>query len=358
MPLVNIRSDVFVEEQDLSQVVANINPSIGALVYASRRGRLEPQLFTTIQDWIDNVGPPDAAVSFAGYAALPFLEQSNQLWAKRAIGSGYAFGGVALQKKTSTPIALVADDQPDPRDLEVGGQGVDWEGLAAAVAVTDNLAYFYADGPGSYSADLGIQIVSDNLTVPAGVTAADAGTVGPLLVGVETAGSINIGSYSYKVTAFNLVGETLASSAAAVTVTVNGTSVYISWTPVAGAHGYKIYGRTASNWLYIGTAGAAQGYFIDYGTITPAGAPPSTQLFTTKFQVKVFDNTKSTSTAVEVFDVSMTEETDGNGRQLEIEQAINGYSKLIRVQSNAAAFTPTGMWANFSIKYFPYFSYI
>lgn len=342
MSLIYSRADVYVEERDLSQVVANVNTSIGAIVYAGKRGRLEPQLFTTLQDWIDFPGAPDASVSFAGYGALAFLEFSDNLWGQRAIGSGYSFGGIALQKKTSTPIALVPGSSSDPRPIGspggTGGQDVDWATLCGAGNVQDNLAYFFADGPGSYSSTLSIEIDSDNLTVPTGVSAADASTVGPLIAGIDTAGAINPGTYSYKVTAVNNVGETLASANANVTITVSGTSNFITWNPVVGAQGYKIYGRTTSSYLYIATVGANAGYYIDYGTITPAGVPPSSQNFTDVFTVKVFDSDISPNQPVEQFDCSMLEKVDGFGRQLEITQAINGYSKKIRVLSNASAF--------------------
>lgn len=340
MALIYSRADVYVEERDLSQIVANVQTSIGGIVYAGRRGRLELQKFTTTQEWVDFNGPPDASVSFAGYNALAFLEEANQMWGKRAIGAGYSFGGVALQKLTAQPIALVPGASADPRSLEAvpAGQGIDWATLAGASSNQDNLAYFFADGPGSYASELSIEISSANLTVPVGVTAADASTVGPLIAGIDVAGSINPGTYSYKVTAINNVGETLASSVASVTISISGTSVFITWTPVAGAQGYKVYGRTSGSWLYIATVGAAAGYYIDYGTITPVGVPPTTQTFSPVFTVKVYDALVSTAQPVEQFNCCMTELVDGFGRQLEIEQAINGYSKKIRVKSNASAF--------------------
>jgi len=75
------------------------------------------------------------------------------------------------------------------------------------------------------------------LTTPTGLTVAAQGTTGST-------------AYSYRVSAFNDVGETLASTSVAIAngnATLNATNYNkLDWTAVTGATGYNIYGRTAT----------------------------------------------------------------------------------------------------------------
>jgi hypothetical protein len=93
-----------------------------------------------------------------------------------------------------------------------------------------------------------------------------------------TGGSLGTGlSHNYKVTA--MVGnlESLPSAVSNTVVTGAGTtnSNTVNWTPVGGATGYRVYGRTTSNWLLIATVpGQASSSYVDTGAITPAGLIP------------------------------------------------------------------------------------
>ena len=339
MPLFYGRSDAYYEERDRSASPSGVEPSAGALVYASRRGPLERTLFTTPDQFINRTGKPDPSVSLSPYCGLAFLAYSRIMYGVRAIGSGYSFGGVALQKRTAQVPELRADSQPDPRPLSLGGQDVDWAHVGAATSVFDNLLYFYADGPGSYSKGLAVEIVSDNLQVPANVQAFDASTVGPLIAGIDVAAPAMAAiQYDYKVTAINDTGETIASNSATVTLTVAGVATYVQWDLVPGALGYRIYGRTGGQFELIDTVGGGQSYYLDYGVFTPSGAPPSTQTFTDEFLVRVYDDEESTSTPVETFQCGFRDSVNGLGEQLEVMEVINGKSDYIRVASNVSQF--------------------
>jgi len=99
-------------------------------------------------------------------------------------------------------------------------------------------------------------------------------------------GSLPAGSYSYKVVARRIAGQTnKASSAASVEVSTSiaaGTtgSVTISWTPVVDAQEYLVYGRAsgAENVYWTTTTP----YFTDSGAAGTAGTPGSA----TKWAVK------------------------------------------------------------------------
>ena len=337
-------SGVYNETQDFSQVPSLISTSVGAIVYTGGQGPLEPRLYTNINDWWVANGKPDPSISFAPYCAKYYLAQANQLWGVRAVGPGYSFGGAALQQLVpSIAPTLTAITTSDPRPINIGGQGVDWGGLGTSTNPQQNLAYFYANGPGSYSGAQGttgiaVEIQSDNLTVPTGVVPVDSTTVGPLLVGVNLAGSIQPGTYYYRVSAVNRVGESLASTETSVVITASNVSVYVPWNPVPGAQGYNIYGRTTGNEQLIASVGGGAKYYLDYGTIVPSGLPQVTQSFTQAFTVNVYSDQVSLVTPAETFSVSLLDSSNGLGIQLEIEQQINGISNYIRVASNVTAF--------------------
>ena len=87
--------------------------------------------------------------------------------------------------------------------------------------------------------------------------------------------------YSYRVSAVNLQGETLASTETSITTGNQDNTVTVNWTSVPGATGYRIYGRTQGAEQLIATVGTGTLSFIDFGVITPSGAPPTTNTATT-----------------------------------------------------------------------------
>lgn len=86
-------------------------------------------------------------------------------------------------------------------------------------------------------------------------------------------------SYSYRVSALNGAGETLASPEVSITTPANGgvdnINVVVTWQAVNGATSYNVYGRTAAGELLIANVAAPTVTFTDAGTIAPAGALPA-----------------------------------------------------------------------------------
>lgn len=319
---------VYIQEVDLSQVIQSESSSIGAVVGASKKGPVDaPVLVTNTKQLVDTFGIPDASVSFMHYAGLAFLEKGKQLWVKRVAGIGATYGGLALQKKAANPFpVLVGGAVPNPIAL------LNLNTFATATTPTDNLVVFYAIGPGSYSNDIKVGIRSSNLpAVVATVTSSNTGGVLPA------------GNYEYVVTAFNTTSETTTSNAAIMLVA--GTSLansnMVAWTLLPGAIGYKIYGRTPGGPKeFIATVGSGTNTYVDTGTIVPVvgQVPPLVSATSDQFTVDVYDDLVS-ATPIESFDVTLTEQLDGNGQQLEVAQKINAFSTYIRVVSNAIAFT-------------------
>lgn len=343
MPTSYARSDVYYEEQDLSQAIAGVATSIGAMVGAARKGPVGKRLVTTVEEYIGRYGVPDASISFMGYCAIAFLQQSNQLWINRVVGANAKWGVATLFQKQPNqaagtplgPLKFVPSALPNP-DTD----GIPWDTVGGTTNPQDNILSFYAEGPGSYSRDLAVEIVSDNLRTPTNVQAFDFSTVGIIIAGVDAAGELPAGSYTWGVAAVNKEGETLIATA---TTTLPGdVAAYIQWDAQAGAMGYSIYRKnnTTNAMEYLETIGAANAYYVDKGLVDPdeTHEPTTDQSFTPEFTVNVYDNTVSRNNPVESFQCTLTDYTDGMGQQLEIMQQINGISRWIRVQSNVGAF--------------------
>jgi hypothetical protein len=344
MPVSYSRSDVYYEEQDLSQVIAGVSTSIGAMVGALRKGPLGKRLVTTVEEYISKYGVPDAQISFLGHCAVAFLQRSNQLWINRVVGSGAQWGALALHQAQPNqllgtglgPLGFVPAVLPDP-----DANGIPWATVGGTNSVQDNILAFYAEGPGGYSRDLSVAIQSNNLITPSNCHAYDFSTIGVIIAGVNTSGTLPAGVYDYAVAAVNQVGETLPALAS-VTLP-GGVAAYVTWDAQPGSIGTSIYRRTGTNpYQLLATIGATDNYYVDKGLAVPQNVVPATvQEFTPEFLVQVYDNTISRNNPVETFNCTLKDFTDGLGVQTEITQQINGISRLVRVQNNVAAFLTT-----------------
>ena len=84
-------------------------------------------------------------------------------------------------------------------------------------------------------------------------------------------------TYYYRVAALNAQGSTLPCPEVSGTTGTNGSgnlSMQISWSAVANATGYNIYGRTTGAEQLIATVGAVTSY-TDTGSISPSGSMPT-----------------------------------------------------------------------------------
>lgn len=353
MAMTYFRSDTYWEEQDLSQAIAGVATSIGAIVGASKKGPLGKRLVTTVEEYNSKYGEPDAQVSFMGHCGVAFLQESNQLWVNRVVGAGAQWGNVVLHQPQPVGIggvlgalSLVPNALPDP-DVN----GIPWSTVGGTTNPLDNLLSFYAEGPGGYSRDLSVAIKSDNLTVPVGVAADDFSTIGIIIAGVDAVGTMPAGIYEYGIAGVSLAGETpVGVNDVTLPGSVNdaplpgGVAAFITWDAQTQAIGYSVYRRVqgATTWGFLETIGASDNYYVDKGNVVPdATRQPATNANTVRtkeFLVEVYDATVSLNNPVETFPCTLKDYTDGMGRQLEITQQINGISRWIRVQNNVSAF--------------------
>lgn len=107
------------------------------------------------------------------------------------------------------------------------------------------------------------------LATPSGVTATPSGT----------GGTLAIGTYSYRVSAINQYGETLASAAVTATTTTATSSVAVAWNavvPTEGASevtGYRVYGRVGGAEGLLASVGAGTLTYTDTGAAAVGVAP-------------------------------------------------------------------------------------
>ena len=87
------------------------------------------------------------------------------------------------------------------------------------------------------------------------------------------AGTLAAATYTYAVTAYTAAGETLASTTTAITLSATG-GVASAWNAVAGAAGYRVYGRTSGSLGLLADVGNTLTY-TDSGSATPGAASPS-----------------------------------------------------------------------------------
>jgi hypothetical protein len=87
-------------------------------------------------------------------------------------------------------------------------------------------------------------------------------------------GTLATATYGYRVSAVVHGLESQAAAEQTAAVTGPTGSVAVSWTAVANAQRYKVYGRTQGAELFMATVTAPTVTFTDTGAVTPAGALP------------------------------------------------------------------------------------
>lgn len=316
-------ADVRITEIDLSASIAINSNATAALVGVSSRGKTVPTFYSNFEDYSFDWGNADASVSFDHYSAREYFKEGNSFWAVRAVGTGALYSGASVKVNSSgatviTTLAGVIDPTDPQWDSYVSG------GEDPLFLITSKR------GQGSYGDRLAISIESTSLDQTTGVALTSAGT----------GGTIAAGTFDYRVAAVGRSGEALASASVSVTIASGTTNaVTVTWTPVAGALGYHIYGRSGTI-ARIGTVGATTLSFVDTGAVAPdsnylpitnsGSLPTQTGIFT----LKVFDLDVSSTKPVESFTCSLRDQVDETGSQMEASQRVNPFSRYIHLESN------------------------
>lgn len=319
--LVQQSADVRFREIDLSQTLLQESAANAGIAFVSNQGREGLFHVFDAQQFKDEYGIPNASVSFGHYCALDYFREGNSLWALRVLGTGALYSAALLTENAGVMTLAGVAGQATPK-------APNWAGFGAG----NHLVLFYPKrGPGSYGNNVAVRIKSDNLGTPAAPT----GTI------QATGGTLPAGTYNYKVTVIGPGGESAASTASANIVIGSGTTnqITVTWTAVNGARGYKLYGRTGSNFHFITNIGATTTSFIDTGSITPDSTKTAPASYTAvpTFTVEVFRTDENPTTPKESFVCTLSDVTSADGVQQEITQRINPFSDLVNVTSNVPA---------------------
>lgn len=326
--LVSRTAGVRIIEINLNQVLTSSSSGIACFPIISKQGSSVPKFFTNGDDFQAEYGTPDPTISNTIQSALNFFTEGNQVWAIRVAGSGNLTSCVLMYTDQSqlTKFRSVGIVNPTSKDLNTLVSGNE-------VAI----ALFYANrGPGSYANSYAVSIASNLVSVPSGILGTSS----------NTGGSLASATYKYKVSALSAAGESLGSND--VTIVVSGLSNptaqnMLSWNPVEGAIGYRIYGRvTGTSYGLIAQVGAATYFYTDTGAIVPDTrarpvTDPALAPSSDEFVVSVWDNTNPTGLALETWTCTLSANVDSSGIQTELEDRINPFSQVIQVVSNAAA---------------------
>lgn len=341
MSTVESRADVYISELDISNEVAQKPSSIGGIVGAFKRGRLGRCLITSQAQLLREYGSPDAKISFAAHCAMDFLEESSRLWVNRVVGQGAKWGGLVLNQTQPNPSLNqpIGPLQLSPASLSNPDiNGIPWDTVGPTQDYQDNILCFALVGPGSYSKEISLEVVSNNVRTPTNCHAADFSTVGIIIAGMDASGTLPAGNYSYGVSALNSLGSG-TPVAEAITALNGNVAAYISWDAQPGAIGYSIYRKnSAGEWEFLNTIGQADLFFIDKGYSGDGSiTPPTTHLFNQEFTVRVYDTAYSENIPVETIDCTLLPYRTGLGEQLEVVQRINGMSSYVKCWSNVAS---------------------
>lgn len=324
--LVKRASDVRIQEINLSQIILSASSSTAGIVIVSSQGSTEPRHFSNPTDFMFEYGNPDPSVSMTIQSALNYFSEGNDLWAVRAVGSGFLTSCVLMYSDGGvTGLRSVGLANPADTDLDTLVSGSE-----------EAIALFYASrGPGSYGSRYAIKIDDRNVNPVMGGTA----------VSSNTGGSLANAAYSYRVAAIGTAGEAEASASIGLVVSglASATGVNtLTWSAVTGAIGYKVYGRVAGGtYGLLATVGGGTLTFADTGGVTPdtASQPvlnPLNAPSTNEFIVSVYDLDNLEIGALQEYTCTLTPKVDGSGTQMELEDRINPFSDYLQVVNNVA----------------------
>lgn len=323
----NRRSDVYMNEIDLSTIIINASSSTAGEVIVSSRGPTDVRLYNSYDGFRSKFGNANPLVSFTGYTARDYFREGNQLYACRAVSPDAMYSALLVVRNADGSLSLkpITAGVSDPNTP-------DWETLLSAGEQAIGL--FWPDsGPGSYADTLAISFSTKDPATPTGLA----------VTSEATGGVIVAGTYQYVIAALGVNGETLASNPVTVVVAgaVTAGANVLNWDLMPNAFGYNIYGRTNdASFGLLTSLGQGTATFTDTGALIPDTAkqpitdPALVAAPSAIFTVNIFDTAVNSSVPQESWDVSFGDDTDGTGSTTEIEHRINAFSDLINYTSN------------------------
>lgn len=305
-----------VREIDLSQLITSSSSNIGVVVGQAERGRVLQRLFVTDDEDYQNIlGSTDTKYGYMASTALTFLEGSNQLYVTRVVGAGAAFSGITVAPRTTAEgqdtILTIESATQYPVRVVLSKQPVIYSSLTLCVGTSDS-------------------DVSEVATID------DNGNI------VMKAGQENtiVGRYVYSNNTVTITSTTFPD-----TQVIVAKYSYLD-NPVTTSTGFTSGEMTSEDYdisdihpndliaIYADNQG-------NWGNTLKV----SVSNFDTRdstFDITVFETVNNIDLSREVYHVSRVEQLDGNGKQLYLEDVINGNSIYIRVR-DLKKDDPTGM---------------
>lgn len=154
---------VYVKELDLSQRVASVSTSIGAIVGFSEKGPvMQRNLITSPKQFVETFGAPTPRTTKMHYAALAFLEVSSRLFVTRCVSTNALSAGAYLSVDdvaAQTPILRLTNfDDGSNRPLGVYDPFNTVVFNSSTPGIENILGFFCAENPGVWNNDLFIQV--------------------------------------------------------------------------------------------------------------------------------------------------------------------------------------------------------
>ncbi len=166
---------VYVQERDISQRIAAASTSIGVIVGASDRGPvMERTLITSVRQFLETFGKPNAKTSFLHYSAIQFLGESNQLYVTRVCNNDALTAGAYWSVDDITALSPVTrlnnfdngTSQPLGKWDPFNTLGFD----PNTAGIANILGFFCAANPGTWNNSLMVRVRPD---IKAGTTTPD-----------------------------------------------------------------------------------------------------------------------------------------------------------------------------------------
>lgn len=148
-----------------------------------------------------------------------------------------------------------------------------------SATISQDAFFVRAIGPGAYANTLKVAVTSTNLYAPTISTIYAPTITAPV---TSTTGVLGVGTYEYRVTAVDALGnETAALAATSAVIAAPGDQVAVTITAVPGAASYKVYraktAPTAVASRLIATVTAPTVVYVDLGAVVGSGTqtPPA-----------------------------------------------------------------------------------
>lgn len=295
-----------VREIDLSQLITSSSSNIGVVVGQAERGRVLQRLFVTDDEDYQNIlGSTDTKYGYMASTALTFLEGSNQLYVTRVVGTGAAYSGITVAP---------CSNEENTDVVETLSSGSEFP-----------IHYILTKSPVQYSTIKVCTGASESNVTPV----ATIDTEGNI---VMDAGQTNVivGRYVYESNTLTIISTTFPNdtiiavryeylkNADVVSTGLTDkemTSEAYDFTDTHPQDVIAIYADNQGNWG---------------NTLKVSVSNFDTRNST--FDITVFETVNNIDLSREVYHVSRVEQLDGNGRQLYLEDVINGNSLYLRVR--------------------------